>query len=241
VRERAGPPCWAPCFVGTLDTMRASWIATVLRRVNARTKVAAGLLCGIVAGGAVWAVGLRGLSVLLGWDVAAVVYTMGVWVAVWPLDFEATERLAERQDPTRAAADLLLLTAAVASLAAVGVVLVNASRLHGSAQDIRVALGLVSVVASWVVVHTVYTQRYAWLYYYGDVDAGVSFNQDEPPRYSDFAYLSFTLGMTFQVSDTDLQNQAFRRTALGQALLSYLFGAGILATTVNLVASLSTQ
>jgi uncharacterized membrane protein len=192
---------------------RDSRIAAALRRVDARTKVSAALLCGIVAGGLVSALGLRAPSILLGWDVAALSYAIGVWVAVWPLDAEATKRLAEREDPTRAAADFLLLTAAVASLA--------------------------SVVASWLLVHTVYTLRYAWLYYYVDVDGGVSFNQEAPPRYSDFAYLSFTLGMTFQVSDTDLQNEAFRRTALGQSLLSYLFGAGILATTINLVAGLS--
>jgi uncharacterized membrane protein len=201
--------------------------------------VSAALLCGIVAGGLVSALGLRAPSILLGWDVAALSYAIGVWVAVWPLDAEATKRLAEREDPTRAAADFLLLTAAVASLAAVGVVLVSASHVHGTAQNVRVALGLASVVASWLLVHTVYTLRYAWLYYYVDVDGGVSFNQEAPPRYSDFAYLSFTLGMTFQVSDTDLQNEAFRRTALGQSLLSYLFGAGILATTINLVAGLS--
>ena len=76
--------------------------------------------------------------------------------------------------------------------------------------------------------------------YYADDLGGVDFNQDEPPRYTDFAYLAFTLGMTFQVSDTDLKNHLVRVTALRHALLSYLFGAVILATTINLVAGLST-
>jgi uncharacterized membrane protein len=44
--------------------------------------------------------------------------------------------------------------------------------------------------------------------------------------------------MTFQVSDTVLRSTALRRTVLRQALLSYLFGTGILATTIDLVASL---
>ena len=55
----------------------------------------------------------------------------------------------------------------------------------------------------------------------------------------DFAYLALTIGMTFQVSDTNLQTKAIRRTALGHALLSYLFGALIIATTLNLIAGLS--
>jgi len=68
--------------------------------------------------------------------------------------------------------------------------------------------------------------------------AGSTFNQDTPPRYLDFAYLAFTIGMTFQVSDTDLETPSIRTTALRHALLSYLFGAVILATTINLISGL---
>jgi uncharacterized membrane protein len=94
-----------------------------------------------------------------------------------------------------------------------------------------------SVALSWSVVQTVFISHYARLYY-GHPDGGIDFNQEAPPRYSDFAYLAFTVGMTFQVSDTDLKTPALRATALRQALLSYLLGAVILATTINLVAGL---
>lgn len=83
-----------------------------------------------------------------------------------------------------------------------------------------------------------FTLRYALLYYRGR-DGGVDFNQDDPPRYTDFAYLAFTVGMTFQVSDTDLKTHTIRATALRHALLSYLLGSVILATTINLVAGIS--
>jgi uncharacterized membrane protein len=66
----------------------------------------------------------------------------------------------------------------------------------------------------------------------------VDFNQQEPPQYLDFAYLALTLGMTYQVSDTAIRSSAVRRTALRHALLSFLFGAVILASTINLVVSL---
>jgi uncharacterized membrane protein len=95
-----------------------------------------------------------------------------------------------------------------------------------------------SVAAAWAVVHTVFTLRYALLYY-GGPDGGVNFNQKEDPAYADFAYLAFTIGMTYQVSDTDLQTRPIRATALRQALLSYLLGAVILAVTINLVAGLA--
>jgi hypothetical protein len=85
----------------------------------------------------------------------------------------------------------------------------------------QVGLSLASVVLSWAVVHTVFTLRYARLYYLGP-DGGVDFNDESKPRYSDFAYLAFTIGMTFQVSDTALCSNEIRRTALRHALLSYL-------------------
>jgi uncharacterized membrane protein len=93
-------------------------------------------------------------------------------------------------------------------------------------------------VLAWGVVHTVYALRYAKLYYDGDA-GGVDFNEDDPPCYSDFAYLALTIGMTFQVSDTDLTTRVMRRTALRHAVLSYLFGALIIATTINLIAGLA--
>jgi len=80
--------------------------------------------------------------------------------------------------------------------------------------------------------------RYAWLYYAG-ADGGADFHQEEEPRFSDFAYLSFTVGMTFQVSDTELNTSAFRATVLRHSLLSYLFGTVIVALTINLVAGLT--
>ena len=84
--------------------------------------------------------------------------------------------------------------------------------------------------------HTVYLLRYARLYY-SPPEGGIDFD-DEPPDYVDFAYLTLTIGMTYQVSDTDLTAKRTRRTALHHALLSYVFGAVILAITVSSVAGL---
>ncbi|HXL15932.1 MAG TPA: DUF1345 domain-containing protein, partial [Streptosporangiaceae bacterium] len=74
--------------------------------------------------------------------------------------------------------------------------------------------------------------------YYEVPEGGVDFNQDEQPCYRDFAYLALTVGMTFQVSDTNLRTTAIRATALRHALLSYLFGTVILAATINLIAGI---
>jgi uncharacterized membrane protein len=193
---------------------------------------------GAVAAGLLGALGPWALVPLVGWDVAALTYLAWTWGAVWHLDAEHTARQAVREDPGRAATDGLLLSASVMSLLAVGLVLVEAGNSSGAAKSLQAALSLASVVLSWSVVHTVFTLRYAHLYYAGS-DGGVDFNQDDPPRYADFAYVGFTIGMTFQVSDTELTATDVRVTALRHALLSYLFGAVILAATINLVAGLA--
>jgi uncharacterized membrane protein len=137
----------------------------------------------------------------------------------------------------RAYSDLLLIGGSVISLAAVGLVLVRASHETGLAKGLLVGMAVASIVLAWSVVHSVYTLRYAKLYYQG-ADGGVNFNGRNRPAYADFAYVALTIGMTFQVSDTALTTTAFRRLALRHALLSYGFGALIIATTINLIAGL---
>jgi len=99
------------------------------------------------------------------------------------------------------------------------------------------ALAVASVLLSWTTVHTIFTLRYARLYYAPPV-GGIGFQDHEQPSYADFVYVAFTIGMTYQVSDTDLAKRPIRSAALHHALLSYLFGSVILAVTVSLVAAI---
>jgi uncharacterized membrane protein len=146
--------------------------------------------------------------------------------------------MATRDDPSPTVAELLVLMANLVSLAAVAYVLVQASSAHGTKQALLAASAVVSVAASWALVHILYMLRYAVLYYSGTV-GGIDFNQDELPRFMDFAYVAFTIGMTYQVSDTTLRSSQIRLTALRHALQSFIFGSLILATMVNLVAGLA--
>src|SRR5204862_7681528 len=128
-----------------------------------------------------------------------------------------------REDPTRHFAHILLVLASVGSVLGVGYLLVATSGSNGNA-DVTAALGAISVVASWLLVHTVFTLRYAHLYY-SEPPPAVDFNQQEPPAYAELAYLAFTIAMPYQVSASDLRTRRIRATALGQALISYLLGA----------------
>lgn len=192
---------------------------------------------GLVAAVVTLLLGSAKYAPAVGWDAAASAVLLWVWLTIWPMNSEDTAAHATREDPTQPVSDVILLGASVVSLAAVGFFLVQAGSAKGATQDMLAAVGVGTVALSWLIVHTVYTLRYARLYHVGN-DGGIDFNQSIPPRYSDFAYLAFSLGMTFQVSDTNLQTPTIRATALRHALLSYLFGAFIIATTINLVAGL---
>jgi uncharacterized membrane protein len=177
------------------------------------------------------------VTVLAGWDLSAAVFLVWIWATIARFSGAAAEAVATREDPGRAAADLTLVGASVACLVGVGFTLLKAANSHGVAAAFLVALAVVSVVASWAVVHTVFTLRYARLYYAAPT-GGIDFNQDGQPDFADFAYVAFTIGMTYQVSDTNLTTRAIRRTALRHALLSFLFGTFIVAMTINVVAGL---
>ena len=194
---------------------------------------------GVIVGVVVGTVVRPRLGPLAGYDMTVMFYLVRVWLTIWPMDAEATSERAVREDPTRPAADLVLLVAAVVSLGAVAVLIVQSHSSHGPIRELEIGLGAGSVVVSWLLVHTLFTLKYARLYYGAD-EGGIDFENHVRPPYSDFAYLAFTIGMTFQVSDTDLQTAEFRRLALRHELLSYLFGAVILASTINLVAGLAT-
>jgi uncharacterized membrane protein len=172
-----------------------------------------------------------------GWIAAAVVFLSWTWAIIAQMSPSRTGSHATREDATRVVTDIFILIASIASLGGV-VHLFTASSAPGTQADIAALMGVSSVAAAWAVVHTVFTLRYALLYY-ANTDGGIDFNQADAPAYADFAYLAFTIGMTYQVSDTDLKTRTIRATALRQALLSYLLGAVILAVAVNLIAGLA--
>jgi len=176
---------------------------------------------------------------LVGWITAALALNAIVWPRIVPMDAEATRRSARSEDPSRGAADIVLILAAVSSLVGAAITLTLSSASKGTESSVLVGVAVAAIVASWSVVPTVFTLRYAHLYYRSPV-GGVNFHQDDDrsPTYTDFAYVAFTVAMTFQVSDTEINDSGTRATILRQALLSYLFGAVIVAVTINVVAGL---
>lgn len=174
----------------------------------------------------------------LAWDAAAISFLLLKWRDIWRLDGKRTKAAAADEDSSTLLDDFILIAAALIGLTTV--VLVLSNQVTGDKEEavIRTVLGIVSVVLAWAVVHTIYTLKYARLYY-AEPEGGIEFNTPELPSYADFAYVAFGIGMAFQVADTNLQTRTFRIMVLGHALLSFLFATTILAVTINLVAGLN--
>ena len=208
-----------------------------MRSAPAGRRVVVALVVGVITAAGMFAVIKPPAAMLAGWVLAALVYLVWVWVAIRRLDAGQMRELAAREALNGVTAELVVVGAGVASLLAGAFALLGANRAGGGTKAYLIGLGVLSVVLSWAVLHTVYTLRYARAYY-SPPSGGIDFNEPEPPTYLDFAYFSFTIGMTFQVADTNITTKPVRRIVLHHALLAYLFGAVILAVAINLVATL---
>ena len=178
------------------------------------------------------------LSILVGWDVAAAFIVGSVWSFVSLLGATSTQEVARREDDSRAVVDLIVVIASLVSLVGVVVGLAHARAHPGTISSVLTGVAVFTVFLSWFTVHTLFVLRYAHLYYTAPV-GGISFaDSDEAPDYLDFVYFAFTVGMTFQVSDTTIDKRAIRRAVTRHALLSYLFGTVIVGVAINVVGNL---
>ncbi|BBY62059.1 DUF1345 domain-containing protein [Mycolicibacterium helvum] len=207
---------------------------------------AARVTVGVVVGAVVTAVlwdrnGM--LSLLGGWTALALIFTGWTWISLWPFDADETAGHAGQEQPLPWVVFSLVLGGAVASLVGVGILL---GRSQQASQGVHVDAGagwmaIGSVVLSWLTIHTLYAMVYAKHYFDPARPGGIDFNsppgQKDEPCYKDFFYVGFAVGMSFAISDTNLTSTRMRATALGHGLLSFVFGAVIVASVVNLIAS----
>jgi uncharacterized membrane protein len=178
------------------------------------------------------------LSVLVGWDVAALFVVTTVWSFIAVLDADSTRQVATSEDDSRTVVDVIMVAASVISLIGVILGLAHARSHPGGVSSVLTGVAVFTVFLSWFTVHTLFVLRYAHLYY-GEPPGGINFGDaKEPPDYMDFVYIAFTVGMTFQVSDTDIAQRAIRRTVIHHAMLSYLFGTVIVGVAINVVGNL---
>ena len=206
----------------------------ILSARRALVCVAVGAVAGIVAAVAA----APRLGPLVAWCTAGLIALGWVWRICWPQDSAGTERLAREESSSRVTDDAII-TACLASIGAVVVALIQSRDQTGDATSVAlVILGVLGTMVAWALVNTVYAFKYARMYFLDHREGGFDFNQESPPTYSDFAYLAFTIGMSYTVADIEPNSSDTRRKALPHAFLSYLFGTILIAVAINLVTNL---
>jgi len=181
------------------------------------------------------------VAVLGGWDAGGLTLLGLAWLTIATADADTTGRRAAAEDPGRTAVTALVLLASLAGFLAVTALVRSPEAIAPRQEAELIALCLLTVAVSWTLTHTAFTLRYAHLYYRedGHRGGGAEFPGGAPPSYLDFAYLAFTVGMTFQVSDTPVSNPHIRHTVLAHAVLSFVYSTAFLAFVLNLVAGMA--
>lgn len=154
-------------------------------------------------------------------------------------------RNAQRQDESRLAILILVIAAACTSVLAIVFVLNDKKGISTLLLTLHLTLSVMTIVGSWLLVHTMFALHYAHCYYRDDRDTasegnagGLDFPSDNEPDYWDFLYFSFVIGMTGQVSDVATTSRSMRRLALLHGVLSFFFNTVILAMSINIIAGL---
>ncbi|RZK51841.1 MAG: DUF1345 domain-containing protein [Hymenobacter sp.] len=177
------------------------------------------------------------------WDSFGVTMLLLLWAAIFTADADRIRTVAATEDLSRTLGSIFVLVAAGASLLGVIALLSTTRGLRPAALTQHIGLSIVAVGAAWLLVHTVFTLRYAHIYYDADDDGsdvgGLDFPGHDPePDYLDMAYFAFVIGMTAQTADISISGRALRRVALLHGLISFLFNTSLVALVVSGVAGI---
>jgi uncharacterized membrane protein len=178
---------------------------------------------------------------LAGWDAGALVYLSLAWLLVSKSDANATRVRAQTQDQSGFVIFLIVITAALASLVAIGFTLNGVKTLPLLLKSLHLALAIIALIFSWLLIQTVFAFHYARQYYglgkkTTQQSGGLLFPGEQPPDYLDFIYYSYVVGMTSQVSDVVVTSRHMRRHTLLHSVLAFLFNMAILALGINIIA-----
>jgi len=203
------------------------------------------LICFAIAVVVYFIVEIKNIDVLthimIGWDTFSVCMIVMTWITFFITTAQQIRIQSKVQDPNRSIIFIIILICTLASfLTVLLLILTKKDGNNGASWRMPIAVG--GMVFSWILIHTSFTLRYAHIFY-GDHESnpnthagGLEFPGGGLPDYLDFAYFSFVLGMTFQVSDVQITSKRFRRLALLHGLLSFIFDTTLLALTINILA-----
>jgi uncharacterized membrane protein len=180
------------------------------------------------------------LTATLLWNIFAITFLVTSWIIFFTRPVPDIIKQANKDDGSKVFVMTSIVLTSCASLLTVLLLVISGN------QDNNIFVILLSVtgmLVSWAIVHTIFTFHYAHLYYQKQKDdtavkEALNFPNEKKPDYLDFAYFSFVIGMTFQVSDVEILSRRLRRTALVHGLLSFALNTFVVALTINLIAGL---
>ena len=186
-----------------------------------------------------WHWATRAVVTWIAYSASALIMT---WYVILSADPSEAAREACIQDSSRTAIFIFVVLAAIFSVFAVGAELGTAKGLDRAYLAGHILFSLVAIFTSWSLVHTVFTLRYAHVFYdtptNDEAHGGLAFPDEQKPDYLDFAYFSFTIGMCFQTSDVSITSRRLRRLALVHSVISFCFNLAILGLSINMISGL---
>lgn len=183
--------------------------------------------------------------ILCAWNSSVDFFLAVTWWKMVRATPQKIRRYAENEYEGHFAIFMLVIAAACASVLAIVFLLTDKKGVSKILLNLHVILSIMTIVGSWLLVHTMFAVQYAHSYYKyinhnnsEEITGGLNFPDNEHPDYWEFLYYSFVVGMTSQVSDVETRSRAMRRLTLLHSILSFFFNTTILAMTINIVASL---
>ncbi|MBC7654443.1 MAG: DUF1345 domain-containing protein [Oligoflexus sp.] len=181
---------------------------------------------------------------LIIWLAYSICHLLLSWITILIIHPLELKKIASLQDSSKSFIFIFVIAAALAGLFSVVLLLSSSKSLAGKQLAEYTLLSISSVISAWWILHTVFTFRYAHLYYEQlsgkktGLSKGLDFPEEEKPDYLDFAYFSFVIGMTFQVSDVQINSKRLRRLCLLHALISFVFNTLIIALSISVISNL---
>lgn len=182
------------------------------------------------------------LTATIIWDAFAFTFIVTSWIVFFTRPVNDIIKLANKEDGSRLFVLASILISSFASMFTVLLLMLSKDQSSGW-EILTVLLSIAGMMLSWIMVHTIFSFHYAHMYYGETNDdtpgkTALDFPNEEKPDYLDFAYFSFIIGMTFQVSDVEISSRKIRRTTLAHSLLAFALNTFVVALTINLIAGL---
>lgn len=183
------------------------------------------------------------LRILVSWSVFSFIFLLFSWIVIFTRSINQIKVRASQDDGSTFFVFFMVVISSFAGMLTV-LLLMASKNIEIKQSALFLPLGIVGIVFSWTMVHTIYVFHYAHEYYDADdgngnrIFGGLEFPKEKNPDYLDFAYFSFVMGCTFQVSDVEISSRRIRHIALVHGILSFILNTFVVALTVNMIAGL---